>query len=224
MGELAVKIDNAFVLHLQGLFFPFFKWTTKRTEVPLVGTLLTGLFTAVLALVMSLDSLSNAISVGTLLAFNLVNSGVMIIRYSKPGRYPILPTILIGAFVVNCFISAFFFEHDYESKHWEGSIHWSISGVFAALALVSFFLLCVYHVKHRTQNIPLTFKCPLVPLVPCTGIAINTYMLAGLDGFAWIRLVVWLGIGLVIYFAYGIHKSKLRGSSVNRREKEIDSS
>ena len=49
-------------------------------------------------------------------------------------------------------------------------------------------------------------------------------MLAGLDGFAWIRLVVWLGIGLVIYLAYGIHKSKVRGLSVNRREKEINSS
>ena len=36
----------------------------------------------------------------------------------------------------------------------------------------------------------MTFKCPLVPLVPCTGIAINTYMLVGLDRFAWILHVI----------------------------------
>lgn len=151
---------------------------------------------------MSLDSLSNAISVGTLLAFNLVNSGMMIIRYSTPKKYPILPTVLIGLFVITCFVSAFCFTRNY---------HWVISVVFAALALLSFIALCVYHFSRRhTQNIPHTFKCPLVPLVPCLGIAVNTYMLAGLDGFAWIRLVVWLSIGLVIYFSYGIHKSKLR--------------
>ena len=150
---------------------------------------------------MSLDSLSNAISVGTLLAFNLVNSGVMIIRYSTPNKYPLLPTILILLFVITCFVSAFSFDRNY---------HWAISASFAVLALFNFALLCIYHIVRRVQDIPKTFKCPLVPLVPCIGIAVNTYMLAGLDGYAWIRLVVWLVIGLLIYFAYGIHMSKLR--------------
>lgn len=150
---------------------------------------------------MSLSSLSNAISVGTLVAFNLVNSGVMIVRYSTPKSYPFMAVALIASFIVTCFISAFAFVRNY---------HWAVSAVFAALALVCFSILCIYHIKHPVQNIPKTFKCPLVPLVPCIGIAINSYMLAGLDGFAWIRLVVWLVIGLVIYFGYGIHRSKLR--------------
>ena len=189
---------------LQGLLFPVFKWTTKKTEIPLIGTLITGIFTAVLAFFMSLDSLSNAISVGTLLAFNLVNSGVIIIRYSTPKNYPFIPIALISSYVITCFISAFFFDRIHVHRG-----YWVISTVFAVLAFASFILLCVYHVMHPIQNIPQTFKCPLVPLVPCIGIVINSYMLAGLDRDAWIRLVVWLVIGLAIYFIYGIHKSKL---------------
>lgn len=172
-----------------------------------MGTLITGIFTAVLAFFMSLESLSDAISVGTLLAFNLVNSGVIVIRYSTH-KYPFIAILLISLFVITCFISAFFFDRNY---------HWAISTVFAALAFVNFLLLCVYHVRHPVQNIPKMFKCPWVPFVPCIGIAVNSYMLAGLNGYAWIRLVVWLVIGLVIYFSYGIRKSKLKKSqkSVN---------
>jgi len=110
---------------------------------------------------------------------------------------------LIGFFVITCFISAFCFDRNY---------HWIISAVFALLALLTFISLTVYHLKQTVQNVPKTFKCPLVPLVPCVGIAINTYMLAGLNGWAWVRLVVWLAIGLFIYFGYGIHKSNLRKS------------
>lgn len=62
----------------------------------------------------------------------------------------------------------------------------------------------------KTYNIPTTFKCPLVPFVPCVGIAINMYMLAGLKSAAWIRLGVWLVIGLLIYGLYGIWNSKMR--------------
>ena len=150
---------------------------------------------------MDLDSLSSAISVGTLIAFNLVNSGVMIIRYSTLEKYAYVPTIFIAGFVLGCFLSALFFIRGF---------HWAYSVAFGVVALICFILLCVYHFRCKVQNIPVTFKCPLVPFVPCMGIAINSYMLAGLDGSAWIRLVVWLVIGLAIYFLYGIHMSKLQ--------------
>ncbi len=167
-----------------------------------MGTIITGVFTAILAFFMSLDSLSNAISVGTLLAFNLVNSGVMIIRYTptiKPSSA--IPIGLIAAYCAFCFISASLFVN---------GVFWPFIAVFAVLSLVMFILLVVFHMKCEVQNIPTTFKCPLVPLVPCVGIAINSYMLAGLDGYAWVRMGVWLVIGWAIYFFYGIWNSKLR--------------
>lgn len=181
--------------------FPFFRWTSKRTGVPVIGTLVTGAFTAILALFMSLDSLADAISIGTLLAFNLVNAGVMVVRYSRPNRYPLVPVGLIFIYVVMCLISAFGYVR---------GLPIFVPIVFAALAVLTFIGLLIFHFRCKDQNIPITFKCPLVPLVPCVGIAINSYMLAGLEAAAWIRLVVWLVIGLVIYFVYGIRFSKMR--------------
>ena len=42
------------------------------------------------------------------------------------------------------------------------------------------------------------------------GILSCFYLMSGLPKDTWIRLLVWMGIGLVIYFTYGIRKSKLR--------------
>lgn len=169
--------------------------------MPVVGTLLTGAFTALLALFMSLNSLADAISIGTLLAFNLVNAGVIMVRYSRPESYPVVPVLLVAAYVVMCFLSAMGYVR---------GLPLPVPIVFAVLAVAVFAGLCGFHFYCKNQNIPKTFKCPLVPLVPCIGIAINSYMLAGLEGMAWIRLGVWLVLGLLIYFIYGIRFSRMR--------------
>jgi APA family basic amino acid/polyamine antiporter len=49
-----------------------------------------------------------------------------------------------------------------------------------------------------------------VPFIPVLGILSCFYLMAGLPKDTWIRLVGWIALGLVIYFAYGIRKSKLR--------------
>jgi APA family basic amino acid/polyamine antiporter len=48
-----------------------------------------------------------------------------------------------------------------------------------------------------------------VPLVPILGILICGYMMYGLPTDTWIRLIVWMALGLAIYFLYGRHHSKL---------------
>ncbi len=48
-----------------------------------------------------------------------------------------------------------------------------------------------------------------MPLVPAAGILVCLGMMLSLDGETWLRLVVWLGIGLVIYFAYGRRHSRV---------------
>ena len=59
-------------------------------------------------------------------------------------------------------------------------------------------------------DIPRPFKTPLVPFVPVLGILSCLYLMLNLPKDTWIRLFAWMGIGLVIYFTYGIRKSKLR--------------
>ncbi|KAK3605126.1 hypothetical protein CHS0354_000795 [Potamilus streckersoni] len=63
----------------------------------------------------------------------------------------------------------------------------------------------------RVKNPDLTrqFKTPWVPLVPILAILVCGAMIYGLGWTNWLRLAAWLGVGLIIYFAYGIRKSKL---------------
>lgn len=53
------------------------------------------------------------------------------------------------------------------------------------------------------------FKAPLVPFVPIAGMVICVILMLSLPAENWLRLVGWLGLGLVIYFTYGRHHSKL---------------
>ena len=65
-------------------------------------------------------------------------------------------------------------------------------------------------VMRRTQpHTPRPFRTPLSPLTPILGILINFILMYSLGWSNWLRLFIWLGIGLVIYFSYSRHHSSL---------------
>ena len=70
--------------------------------------------------------------------------------------------------------------------------------------LLAFVIVCagVWILRVRSPEIPRAFKTPLVPLVPILGIISCFGLMAGLPKDTWIRLIIWLAIGLVVYFAY----------------------
>jgi basic amino acid/polyamine antiporter, APA family len=70
--------------------------------------------------------------------------------------------------------------------------------------LFAFVIVCAgILIMRRTQPfIPRPFKTPWVPLIPILGILTNLFLMSGLGWSNWARLIVWLAIGLVIYFAY----------------------
>eukprot|EP00977_Amphora_coffeiformis_P014467 scaffold4060_cov190-Amphora_coffeaeformis.AAC.1 len=63
-----------------GLLFKIYKRVHPKTGVPTVGTILTGIFTAIVACFLDLATLANAISLGTLQVFTFVNAGVILLR------------------------------------------------------------------------------------------------------------------------------------------------
>jgi len=65
----------------------------------------------------------------------------------------------------------------------------------------------------------MTFKCPLVPLVPCLGMLINIWVILSLPFDAIIRVLVWSFIGILIYMFYGIRNSRLNFRKENDDEK-----
>jgi APA family basic amino acid/polyamine antiporter len=78
--------------------------------------------------------------------------------------------------------------------------------------LLAFVIVCVGVLVMRKTNpdTPRPYRTPLVPLVPILGVLVCLSMMAFLDMLTWIRLFVWLAIGLAIYFFYGRAHSHLR--------------
>ena len=78
--------------------------------------------------------------------------------------------------------------------------------------LFAFILVCVAVIVLRKTNPEMKreFRTPWVPFVPILGIVVCGAMIFGLGWTNWLRLVVWLLIGFIIYFSYSKKKSKLR--------------
>jgi APA family basic amino acid/polyamine antiporter len=109
---------------------------------------------------------------------------------------------------------------------WKSNILFMVFvGLFAAFApvtlvgemtsigtLLAFVLVCIgILILRKTQpNIPRAFKTPLVPLVPILGVLICGAQMVALPLDTWLRLVIWLALGFIIYFTYGIHNSRLQ--------------
>jgi basic amino acid/polyamine antiporter, APA family len=77
--------------------------------------------------------------------------------------------------------------------------------------LFAFILVCagVWILRVRHPELPRQFKTPFVPLVPILGIVVCAAMIFGLGWPNWLRLGVWLAVGMLIYFGYSVRKSKL---------------
>jgi len=77
--------------------------------------------------------------------------------------------------------------------------------------LLAFVIVCIAVMVLRNTNPdqPRPFRTPLVPFVPIMGIIFNGYMMYKLGWINWARLIIWLVIGLVVYFTYGRHHSRV---------------
>jgi APA family basic amino acid/polyamine antiporter len=80
--------------------------------------------------------------------------------------------------------------------------------------LLAFVIVCagVIVLRRRSPDIARPFKTPMVPLVPILGILICGYMMWKLPLDTWLRLVIWMGIGFVVYIFYSHKHSKLANS------------
>ncbi|XP_029427379.1 cationic amino acid transporter 4 [Rhinatrema bivittatum] len=93
-----------------------------------------------------------------------------------------------------------------------GSTHLHLPTWSYALLMVLFtsgFCLSVFFIwVHEQQQKSKTFQVPLVPMTPALSILLNIYLMLKLNYMTWVRFSIWLVIGLVVYFGYGIWNSK----------------
>jgi APA family basic amino acid/polyamine antiporter len=121
----------------------FFADVHPRFRTPWKTTILVGCFVAVGAGLLPIDALLEMTNIGTLFAFTIVCTAVLIMRKTNP---------------------------DAERP----------------------------------------FRCPLVPLVPILGILMCLLLMFSLPWPNWLRLIVWLALGLIIYFSYSLHHSFMK--------------
>ena len=69
--------------------------------------------------------------------------------------------------------------------------------------------------RKKRPDLHRPFRAPWVPFTPIMGIIVSFAMMAALPLDTWIRLIVWLIIGLVIYYTYGRHHSKVQQGAAN---------
>jgi hypothetical protein len=86
--------------------------------------------------------------------------------------------------------------------HAEGNV------LLPALIFLAFIVLCTFWTwLLPTDNQNLTFKVPLVPLLPNVSIFINLYLMLKLSPATWVRFAVWMTVGAGIYIFYGVSNS-----------------
>ena len=83
--------------------------------------------------------------------------------------------------------------------------------------LAAFILVCgsVIYLRRTDRHMKRPFRAPAVPVVPILGILFCLLLMIGLPLDTWLRLVIWMAIGLVIYFFYGRKHSVLRRKEGN---------
>lgn len=180
-----------------GLLPKIFSRIHPRYKTPSFSTLLTGLVVGIPALFLNLDVVIALSSIGTLFAFVLVCGGVLVLqtqphhaqaRFKVPfvnGKYIVPSLFIIAAAAVAYFVPSYF-ANIFTTEGFPMLIFWIVA------ATVSIF----------------SFKNSF-SLIPVLGLLSCFYLMAQESHTNWLRFLIWLAVGLVVYFTYGYRKSKL---------------
>ena len=188
-----------------GLLPPIFAAIHPKFKTPWFSTIVTGLVVAIPSLFMNLTEVTDLTSIGTLFAFVLVCGGVLILdksnqqierRFRVPyinSKYfaPLLFIVAVGLLLT--FNQAGVTEFFNFSAPWEEFKHRIPLLVFSVLSLV----LVVYCFLKELS------------LIPVLGLLTCGYLMTELGWTNWVRFLLWLVAGLVLYFFYGNSHSKL---------------
>ncbi|KAK9536601.1 hypothetical protein VZT92_006370 [Zoarces viviparus] len=236
-----------FAMARDGLLFSFLSRVSERKS-PITSTVASGVMSAIMAFLFDLKDLVDLMSIGTLLAYTLVATCVLVLRYQpeQPGlmyemantqdevelsdaisvpsmgilpgveeRFSFTtllfpdnpePTTLSGFTVNICAIAmgTLILVFSVLAVH-GGFVVWNIvalSVIFMACILLTFIVW-----RQPQSKTKLSFKVPLLPFLPVISMFVNIYLMMQLDRGTWVRFAVWMAIGFVIYFCYGIHHS-----------------
>ena len=198
----------------------------SRFRTPWFATIVAGVFVAIPALFMNLTEVTDLCSIGTLFAFVLVSGGVLVLDERKKGQSPPRHP---NEFRIPYLNSRYFLPVTWAVVF---GIWWFATGNQASGDQI-----VTSHISHLTSYVSrfTSHDFPIMlfalvaiiisvigirkqlSLIPVLGLLTNLYLMAQLGSTNWLRFLVWLVVGLVIYFTFGIRHSKLRGTKDDRR-------
>lgn len=187
-----------------GLLPKAFSKIHKRFRTPSFATIVTGIVVAVPALFMNLTEVTDLTSIGTLFAFIIVCGGILVMQQKNreiKSKYRV-PYIngkwIIGALLIATAIINYMYNSDFWSAFFSEKMAISFwdkiaTGFFA----ISFLILAILSYRKNLSAIP------VMGLLSCL------YLMTQLGVTNWLRFLIWLGIGLVVYFAFSKRNSRL---------------
>lgn len=180
------KGGEASVAYAISAFMPGFKWLATAVTV----AILAGFSSVILVMLMGQSRVFYTMSMDGLIprAFSELHP-----VFRTPYKANIILFVFVGIFAA------------FVPIHVAGDL--TSFGTLFAFILVSIGVLIM---RKASPDIIRPFKTPLVPFVPVMGALVCLGMIIGLDNQTLIVAAVWMLVGLLIYFLYGRHRSKLR--------------
>lgn len=194
-----------------GLLPKKFSSIHPKYKTPWFATLVTGFVVAIPALFMNLTEVTDLTSIGTLFAFVLVCAGVLLLPKEeindsnrKRFRIPYINSkyIVPGIFIVLFFIFGktllSLFDYTGDWHNYKDNLPYFLF-ILAAL---------IMSVLSYKKNLS---------LIPVLGMLSCLYLMTELGYTNWLRFLIWLALGLIIYFSYSYHKSNLNKNDNDKK-------
>ncbi|CAL8263620.1 unnamed protein product [Lota lota] len=228
LGSMFPMPRVLFAMARDGLLFKSLSKVSTRGS-PVVATLSSGVVAAFMAMLFDLKALVDMMSIGTLFAYTLVAICILILRYqegesdgSEPKMYdksttcgciktPSYPNAKtsnrvtsLTVFSIACVIGLCVILAQAMNALTEQHV-WSLVCVSILAAAL---LLTVWAIWTQPQNpTRASFMVPFIPVLPVLSLFINVYLMVQLGGDTWVRYAIWMLVGFVIYFGYGVRNS-----------------
>ncbi|MFI5916577.1 amino acid permease [Dactylosporangium sp. NPDC051541] len=88
-------------------------------------------------------------------------------------------------------------------------------GTLFAFVVVS---IGVVILRRTRPDLPRGFKTPLVPFLPIVSVLASLWLMLNLPVVTWVRFLIWMAVGLVLYFAYGMRRARLSSDTTSEVE------
>jgi APA family basic amino acid/polyamine antiporter len=197
IAPVAVAIDHMGTTDAAGVIQPDYPWLNRA----IIVAILAGYASVILVMLMGQSRVFFSMSKDGLIprVFSAVNP-----RTQTPAKNNLLFMLFVSLFAA--FVPA------------------RVVGEMTSIGtLFAFILVCigVWVMRRKMPELKRSFKTPLVPLVPILGILTCLFMMVFLPMDTWIRLLVWMLIGMDIYLVYGAKHSVLGNGTTQRRGMRI---